>query len=904
MDSIIYEYWGKAGTDPDTYHLLPYHCLDVAAVGDAILRENPILLHQFTSRLGISDDDFIRYSSFFQSLHDLGKFSAIFQSKRPDLKRRLSGSSQIMDGYLRHDTLGAYIWVKDTEQFALDTGILKPERPARRIYQPWLFSVFGHHGIPPELSRIQDLDPAYLFCDHDLHACKTFTAETARLFSPSSVSGLLDNPKQTAYHSRCLSWVYAGLTVIADWIGSDNRFFPFCAEIMPLDEYWEKYALPRAKQALNNTRLIAPPVSADTGISHLFDAFDPSQTNPFTPSDLQQYASEFSPGPGPHLFIIEEATGSGKTEAAITLAHALMAAGQADGLYFALPTMATANSMYRRVEGMYRRLYDDAHPSLVLAHSARDLLEFFSPGPTSEAGDQLEEGATDAAHWLYDNRKKALLAHVGVGTIDQALLGILPLRHQSIRLFGLSTHVLIVDEVHAYDPYMNELLSQVIQYRAYLGESTILLSATLPKKERERFVKMFGRGAGLEPPSLTSNDYPLITHFHAGDSGTVEEISVSPRQVGRRSVAVEFVHSMDEVISIIESATMNGQCVCWVRNTVGDALDAHDRLGGLIDSDHLHLFHARFALGHRLDREDQILTYFGKESTKNERAGRVCIATQVVEQSLDIDFDVMITDLAPIDLIIQRAGRLHRHHREGRDDPVLSVFSPPLDDDPDRDWYSSQFPGGAYVYPLHVTLWRTVGALSQAREIISPDAHSSGNLRSLIEGVFNEEGADNIPESLRKRDQSALNDIKEQRSKALINALPLRSGYNESEGRWGRGQDAPTRLSIPSVTLRLGVIDQSTGEIHPLCGQGRRSWDLSSVTVAMYRIDGGLEYPADIEEKIEFAKRSMPDRGKFSTLLPLYQDREGRWSAEISTVQGNRLRCIYTMESGLILERV
>jgi len=900
MDDVIYEYWGKASNEPEKYHLLPYHCLDVAAVGTVILRQNPVLLHMFTYLLGISEHDFIRLSSFFQSLHDLGKFSAIFQSKRPDLKKHLTGSSEIMNGRLRHDTLGELIWRKDTEKFAFNNGIL--EKTADRIYKPWLFAAFGHHGIPPELSRTRDLDSAYLYTDRDLRACRTFTAESARLFTPSPIPGLLDNPKHTRQQSRYLSWVFAGLTVIADWIGSDNRFFPFCTGVMPLDEYWETHALPCAIHALEEIGLIAPPVSPMTGISNLFDSFSPTRENSLSPSELQQYASEFSPGPGPHLFIIEEATGSGKTEAAITLAHTLMAAGQADGLYFALPTMATANSMHRRVEQMYQRLYDDGHPSLVLAHSAREQVDFFAPGPSNETGDQLEDGANDAANWLYDNRKKALLAHVGVGTIDQALLGILPHRHQSIRLFGLSMHVLIVDEVHAYDPYMNELLSLLIRYRASLGQSTILLSATLPEKERKRFVNTFCTGADIEQPPLLSSGYPLITHVCGGDSGTVEEIPISPRQKGRRSVAVRFVYTEDDAISIIESAANSGQCVCWIRNTVGDALDAYDRLGGMIDSDHLHLFHARFALGHRLERENQILDLFGKDSTKSERAGQVLIATQVVEQSLDLDFDVMITDLAPIDLIIQRAGRLHRHYREGRGDPVLSVFSPPLVDDPDRDWYSSWFPGGAYVYPQHVTLWRTAEVLSQAREIISPDEHSPGNLRSLIEGVFSETGTDTAPESLRKRDQYARNKIEEYRSKAMVNSLPLRTGYKESEGRWGRDQDAPTRVSTPSITLRLGVIDQSTGEIRPMYGDGRRAWYLSSLAVAMYKIDGGFVHSPEIQEEVGSAEASMPDRGAFSVLLPLRRESDGVWVNEVCTEGGNRLRCVYNVESGLVLE--
>ncbi|MHC1625779.1 MAG: CRISPR-associated helicase Cas3' [Methanoculleaceae archaeon] len=892
MDDIVYEYWGKASDTPDEYHLLPYHCLDVAAVGNAILQENRILLNLFTSKLGIEEDDFLRFSSFFQSLHDLGKFSIIFQSKKPDLKKKLTGSDEIMEGPPRHDTLGAIIWNKDTRKFAYENNIL--DKRGKGVYEPWLLAAFGHHGIPPELAKSSSYDPAYLYTDRDLHACRAFTAECGCLFTPSDTPGLLDDRKRSIKKSRHLSWIFAGLTVISDWIGSNRRYFPYCSDIIPLDEYWERYAIPCARRAIENLGIIAPPVSAETGIMSLFDAFNPATERHLTPSELQVYASEFSPGPGPHLFIIEEATGSGKTEAAITLAHNLMAAGQADGLYFALPTMATANSMYRRVGGMYRRLYDDGRPSLILAHSAREQIGFLNSSQP-----QRED---DATFWLYDNRKKALLAHVGVGTIDQALIGILPHRHQSLRLFGLSTHVLIVDEVHAYDPYMNELLMQIIRYRAGIGESTILLSATLPEKDRKRFVDAFCEGAEIEKQVIQSRDYPLITHACGGDNVKVEEIPVSPHQKERRSVALRFVHTADDVISIIRSVTESGQCVCWIRNTVADAVEAYEQLGGVIDPAHLHLFHARFALGHRIERENAVIALFGKDSKEDERKGQVLIATQVVEQSLDIDFDVMITDLAPVDLIIQRAGRLHRHPREGRGDPVLYIFSPPPDDDPADDWYSSFFPHGAYVYPEHVKLWKTARILQQAGEIISPDAHSPGNLRDLIEGVFGETENDTIPASLMERDKVATQRIKEMQSRAMISSIPLHSGYKETGGRWGQDHETPTRLSIPSITLRLGVIDEITGDIHPLCGEGRQAWYLSSLSVALYHFGDGIVHSREITDKIRSAEQSMPDRGKFSILLPLRRDNDDTWTGEVSTENGERRRFTYKKDVGLVFE--
>src|SRR5690606_25025277 len=185
------------------------------------------------------------------------------------------------------------------------------------------------------------------------------------------------------------------------------------------------------------------------------------------PTPLQAYAQTVELGKVPQLFILEDVTGAGKTEAAMVLVHRLMASGLASGLYVGLPTMATANAMYKRMSESYRRLYAEQElPSLVLAHGASKLSKAFSDSvalSTQTDDKNYENNELSASaycnQWLADSRKKALLADVGVGTIDQALLGVLPARHQSLRLFGLTNKVLLVDEVHAFDPYMRSLLA-------------------------------------------------------------------------------------------------------------------------------------------------------------------------------------------------------------------------------------------------------------------------------------------------------------------------------------------------------------------------------------------------------------------------------------------------------------
>jgi CRISPR-associated endonuclease/helicase Cas3 len=214
----------------------------------------------------------------------------------------------------------------------------------------------------------------------------------------------------------------------------------------------------------------------------------------------------------PQLIVIEEVTGGGKTEAALTLAARLLANGAADGLYLALPTMATADAMHRRVERVYQRFFaDGAQPSLVLAHSMAAFtlaLECVNQTDTGYGNKEHDSASGHCTAWLADSRKKALLAHVGVGTIDQALLGILPAKHQSLRLWGLLGKILIADEVHACDAYVADLLKTLLKFHTAFGGSAILLSATLPQSQRAGFIAAFAEGTGFVTSEVTETAYP------------------------------------------------------------------------------------------------------------------------------------------------------------------------------------------------------------------------------------------------------------------------------------------------------------------------------------------------------------------------------------------------------------
>ncbi len=699
----------------------------------------------------------------------------------------------------------------------------------------------------------------------------------------------------------------AGFTVLCDWIGSNGDWFAFCESPMPIDEYWKDRAIPQAGHAIREAGIgLAHPRQAT--VNSFLELFSEIQK----PSPLQLHVSECKVARSPQLFILEDVTGSGKTEAAILLAHRLMAEEQGNGLFIALPTMATSNAMYDRVATTYKTLFTDrSSPSLVLAHGARHLSKLFLHSISRDDSSRQSYGADDetavaqCTSWLADNRKKALLADVGVGTLDQALLAILPSRFQSLRLFGLVGHVLIVDEVHAYDPYMNMLLQTLLSFHAALGGSAILLSATLPVKVRQGVAAAFARGLGMaSTPRLTSHDYPLVTHL-SRESGC-NETPVAASSQRRTSAAVQIVPDRMEVERRILSAAEQGKCVCWIRNTVHDALEAIETLRAEVAGQRIMLFHARFAMGDRLDIETAVVASFGKQSGAAERRGRILIATQVVEQSLDLDFDLLVSDLAPMDLLIQRAGRLHRHLRDEsgnllppdagedqREPPVFVIHGPLADGNAGPDWFKEVFPRAAFVYPSHGCLWLTCRLLHERGVLRMPD-----DARELIEAAFSDKAEELIPAPLRKRDLEAEAKWQAERSLANINMLKLEQGYESTPNQWVEDMRTPTRLGDEESTIRLARWEGN--RLIPWYSQGEFLWDMSQVNLRSTVVHEEVE-PVDplLRAEIERLKASLPDKGKWSILVVLFPGAEGTWSGNALDKNGRTVVLSYNPARGV-----
>ena len=908
-----FSYWGKArysNESENKYHPLVYHSLDVAAVGKIILERNYILREKLALMTNLDDVQLVKWTVFILSLHDIGKFSHSFQSLRPDLLNQLQGCERLKNYPIRHDSLGYIVWDNFVRDDFQKRGLIK-KFSGSKWAQPrepidlWIGAVVGHHGEPPKLMPSCILED--YFSKSDLCAIRSYIDELVELFLGENISF----PEFNNSSINVVSWWLSGLAVLCDWLGSNTKYFPYRTEFTLLIDYWE-IASRNAREIIQASELYPKNFSSTLTIEDLIKS---NSEEKIEPTHMQDFVSKIKLKESPYLFILEDVTGTGKTEASVLLAHKLIDGGHGSGLYFALPTMATADSMYRRMSIAYRKLYsNDASPSLILAHGARDVSSEFRQtilASTKAVTNEYNDGTTAAeSHcnaWLVDNRKKALLADIGVGTIDQALLSILPVRHQSLRLLGLMNKILIVDEIHACDAYMHELLCSLLRAHASSGGSAILLSATLTQKQRQSLLSEYAKGQAWNRPLVQKTDilsFPLVSELNY--SGLVEtKINVSPNS--KRDIEICFLFSEQDVESLLENVIESNQCACWIRNTVVDAIEAFKCLKARHPEWKIELFHARYALGDRLAIEKRTVERFDKESTARVRRGRLLIATQVVEQSLDLDFDTLVTDLSPVDLIIQRAGRLRRHSRDSSGNPILGkdqrgavvlhILSPKICKAATANWYSEMFPRAQWVYPIHGQLWLTAQILAEKSKIQVP-----GDIRSLIEGVYSEGSQLRIPKPLLDRSLDAESVNHAEASIASLNAIQLDAGYvNIIDSDWWNEGETPTRLGEKTKLVYLAK--WYGNELIPWIDVKYNAWSLSAVSVRSSRIDRETEAYMDSvrHDQIKKCKEQLPAKGRWGVLLPLTQESVNVWAGVALNEQQSVVRCEYSSQFGLTI---
>ncbi len=671
-------FWGKLQQGEDggvtAWHPLAHHCADVAAVGHGLL-ERTLLRRRLAHIGGLVDlsDGQVHRLAFLAALHDLGKFNIGFQNKKlPNAEPRaghvgeaaafFSGEHPLVDRLveaLDWQTVG--LWAQE------DGGV-----------DALLLAAVGHHGRPVQ-SKLP-VQPQRHLWEPVLHgefvldpfAGISSLVQQAREWFPLAFAEGVEPLPATAGFQHA----FAGLVMLSDWLGSDTRYFPYAEGGLQVD-WAERSGM--ARHALRASGLdpwparLSLPSTSGTKLLGL-DSF--RRISPFEPRPAQRAVLDAPPADGCHLVVLEAETGAGKTEAAVARFLHLFRQGKVDALYFALPTRSAASQVYRRVLDAVIRAFPDAEARPPVVQAVPGYLSADGASGTRLPhfevlwNDDERERFRHRA-WAAEHPKRYLAGAVVVGTIDQVLLSSLAVSHAHLRAVPLLRSLLVVDEVHASDVYMNRLLTDVLERHCGAGGHALLMSATLQDTARRRL--LWAAGQGGPAPAVEDVEralavpYPLVSWSSPEGPGRVAvEQTGSAKDL--EATLLPAMQDPERIAGTAVEAARAGARVLVIRNTVQGALAVQQALEAEAADSALLLtcggasapHHSRFAREDRVALDAALEAALGKE---RPRGGCVAVATQTAEQSLDLDADLLVTDLCPIDVLLQRIGRLHRHDR-------------------------------------------------------------------------------------------------------------------------------------------------------------------------------------------------------------------------------------------------
>lgn len=633
--------WAKSG---DLHgHSLLCHMLDVAAVASALLEYCPTSDEQLSQWFFLPSPVVRSWLVAVVGLHDLGKAIPGFQAKwdlgmLEDQRAGLVFSPEISLKANRHDAATAALLPK----YLLQLGA--PYDWVAGVVQ----AVSAHHGFNfLDGQAIRPLGES----DHWKQTRSQIFHAYWQTLAPDAL------PDDQSLSLTAVQWL-AGLTSVCDWIGSNSEWFSFGERDLTLSGHFAKARAIACKVLAASDKLGWPPfiallqnpaASSNELIGRILDSNQPVTARP-----LQQLADELlSVGQGPCLMVVEAPMGEGKTELAFLASLRLQVRERHRGIYLALPTQATGNAMFERTLKFLRSFAGDVRLDIQLAHGGAAMNETIVR--LRDIWGESRNDAVTSSAW-FAQKRRALLSPYGVGTVDQCLFGVMNVKHHFVRLWGLANKVVVLDEVHAYDAYTSTLIETLLSYLKQLGCSVILMSATLPDKKRDALLRAWNV-TGVIP----NCPYPRVL---LADSNGVRGDTFSARS--QEPIRVSGLdESLDSIAGQALVALQEGGCGAIIVNTVDRAQQLYLHLLERLPTETvLTLFHARFPADERRAIEQTVLNIFGEKGTRPRRA--LLIATQVAEQSLDIDFDFLISDLAPVDLLLQRAGRLHRHVRNTR----------------------------------------------------------------------------------------------------------------------------------------------------------------------------------------------------------------------------------------------
>lgn len=652
--------WGKL--NEGSSHPLTAHMLDVAACFLAIAKTRSIrrALEQTAGRR-LTELDLIRLA-VLAFLHDIGKANAGFQAKRWRAIAHPAPPGWPAPAGHTHEALCIF----SEEKLVALLPVREMDTWGSACWSLWRASI-SHHGRPVQAdSRVEMriwqpvIEEEQVVYD-PLATLREITSCAMAWFADAFHEG------PPLPESSDFAHLFTGLVQVADWLGSDAReaFFPYAKH----GENRNQWVWQRAEEAVRRVGLDAAQwrdaLPSMPGFTAVFGLKEPRP--------IQARMGDADKG---QLLILESETGSGKTEAALWRFAHLFQKGEVDSLYFALPTRVAATQLYERTRKFADRLWQDTgkEPPLVVralagyesanGHEIDRKLPNFTVLWADNPDDQKAH-----TRWAAESSKRYLAAPLAVGTIDQALMGALQVRHAHMRYSLLSRSLLVVDEVHASDAYMATLLAHLIKAHLNAGGHALLLSATLGSSARYRYQRLISPNVPMPTLAQAINlPYPAIT-----DGERIDRLPDSGRSKRVQWHVKDCIDSPDVIATLAIEAAKQGAKVLVIRNTVPTAIATFRAIESMAQQHGLQealfnlngiatVHHSRYSREDRPMLDKAVEHQIGKARTKPLQAC-IVVGTQTLEQSLDIDADLLITDLCPMDVLLQRVGRLHRHDR-------------------------------------------------------------------------------------------------------------------------------------------------------------------------------------------------------------------------------------------------
>lgn len=775
---------------------------------------------------------------FLGAVHDIGKATPIFQTKKSKSGDR--ELDEVINNKLKQagfTYLDAYISNKKEEIYHNVSG--------QHILTDFGVNfcvadiVGAHHGRPvskKESDRAASYTSSlYQTDDEQSEIAKAWKEMQRSLFTNALKVCNFSQAEDLPLISQPGQVILSGLLIMADWIASNEKYFP----LIDLDTYEgasERVQIGFTKWSNDRADTWEPEAYNNGVYQKRFD---------FEPREVQRKISEqISAASQPGIVILEAPMGSGKTEAALVAVEDLANKTHRTGMFFGLPTQATSNGIFPRVEEWLKHF--EGEKSIRLIHGKAQLNEAFANLPKNS---DIHGGDEIGVNEWFAGRKVAILDDFIVGTVDRILLAALKQKHLMLRHLGFSNKVVVIDEVHAYDAYMSVYLYQALRWFGAYQVPVVILSATLPVAKRKELLKSYMIGAGYKyktaekPQNFAKNEaYPLLTY---NDGPTIKQFSdFEPGKNVKYEINPWPQIEKQEVVELIKNLTLHGGVVGVIVNTVRKSQELAAACIKCFGEEKVELLHSAFVATERYRKEKELLNTIGKNG--NRPKFKIIIGTQVIEQSLDIDFDVLITELAPMDFLLQRMGRLHRHSDTQRPENlknpqvyVLNATNYKFDK------------ASTYVYSEYL-LFRTEYYLhDEPAEIELPKdiSHLVQEVYSDKELNLSEYSSELQQDYNRYKDKNSSNtEKKEEKAKSYILGIPLmRISEDNNLAKWIRNDNHSPEFSEVKA-----------------CAQVRDGIDALEV-IALKSCAGGYELldvpgrlnPADNRTAMEIAKRTI-----------------------------------------------